>query len=78
MVLGRHNLFLQNNVQFVKSSHIYWYSYFGLGQMDTTYIPMRQGFVYLTAVLDWASRRVLAWRVSFRLRRDTRSARTTR
>ena len=32
--------------------------------MDTTYIPMRQGFVYLRAVLDWASRRVLAWRVS--------------
>ncbi len=31
MVLGRHNLFLQNTVQFVKSSHIYWYSYFGLG-----------------------------------------------
>jgi hypothetical protein len=31
-VLGRHNLFLLNNVQFVKSSHIYWYSYFGLGQ----------------------------------------------
>ena len=27
--------------------------------MDTTYIPMRRGFVYLTVVLDWASRRVL-------------------
>jgi len=28
--------------------------------MDTTYIPMQRGFVYLTAVLDWATRRVLA------------------
>ena len=32
--------------------------------MDTTYIPMKKGFVYLTAVLDWATRRVLAWRLS--------------
>ncbi len=32
--------------------------------MDTTYIPMRRGFVYLVAVLDWATRRVLAWRLS--------------
>ena len=31
--------------------------------MDTTYIPMQRGFVYLTAVLDWATRRVLAWRL---------------
>jgi len=28
------------------------------------YIPMRRGFVYLFAVLDWSTRRVLAWRVS--------------
>lgn len=32
--------------------------------MDITYIPMRKGFVYLAAVLDWATRRVLAWRLS--------------
>jgi putative transposase len=32
--------------------------------MDITYIPMARGFVYLTVVLDWFSRRVLAWRVS--------------
>jgi len=32
--------------------------------MDITYIPMARGFVYLTAVVDWFSRRVLAWRVS--------------
>jgi len=38
--------------------------------MDTTYIPMRRGFVYLTAVLDWATRRVLAWRLSNSLAAD--------
>jgi putative transposase len=32
--------------------------------MDITYIPMARGFVYLTAVMDWFSRRVLAWRLS--------------
>jgi putative transposase len=38
--------------------------------MDTTYLPMRRGFVYLTVVLDWASRRVLAWRLSISLAAD--------
>jgi putative transposase len=32
--------------------------------MDITYLPMRRGFLYLAAVLDWATRRVLAWRLS--------------
>ena len=32
--------------------------------MDLTYIPMARGFVYLAAVVDWFSRRVLSWRVS--------------
>ena len=32
--------------------------------MDITYIPMARGFVYLVAVLDWTSRKVLSWRVS--------------
>jgi putative transposase len=31
---------------------------------DITYIPMAKGFVYLIAVVDWFSRRVLSWRVS--------------
>jgi putative transposase len=31
---------------------------------DITYIPMRKGFVYLVAIMDWYSRRVLAWRLS--------------
>jgi putative transposase len=32
--------------------------------MDITYIPMAKGWVYLTVVLDWYSRKVLAWRLS--------------
>jgi putative transposase len=32
--------------------------------MDITYIPMAKGFVYLAAVIDWFSRRVLSWHVS--------------
>ena len=32
--------------------------------MDITYIPMARGFVYLAAVVDWYSRRVLSWKVS--------------
>jgi putative transposase len=37
---------------------------------DITYIPMKRGFVYLFAVLDWASRRVLSWRLSNTLTTD--------
>jgi len=32
--------------------------------MDITYVPMARGFVYLAAVVDWYTRRVLAWRLS--------------
>lgn len=38
--------------------------------MNITYIPMARGFVYLTAVLDWRSRRVLAHRVSITMQAD--------
>jgi putative transposase len=31
---------------------------------DITYLPMRCGFLYLVAVMDWATRKVLSWRVS--------------
>jgi putative transposase len=34
---------------------------------DITYVPMARGFVYLVAVVDWFSRRVLTWRVSISL-----------
>jgi len=38
--------------------------------MDITYIPMARGFVYLTALMDWFTRRVLAWRVSITMEVD--------
>jgi putative transposase len=31
---------------------------------EITYIPMRRGFLYLVAIMDWATRKVLSWRVS--------------
>ena len=31
---------------------------------DITYIPMRRGFLYLVAIMDWYSRKILAWRLS--------------
>ena len=37
---------------------------------DITYVPMARGFVYLVAIVDWFSRRVLAWRVSITLEAD--------
>ena len=38
--------------------------------MDITYIPMSRGFVYLAAVMDWYSRRVLSWRLSITMEVD--------
>ena len=37
---------------------------------DITYIPMKKGFVYLAAIVDWHSRKVLSWRVSNTLTTD--------
>jgi putative transposase len=37
---------------------------------DITYIPMAKGFLYLVAIMDWASRRVLTWRTSNTLTAD--------
>jgi len=37
---------------------------------DITYVPMKRGFVYLFAVMDWASRKVLSWRTSTTLTTD--------
>ena len=31
---------------------------------DITYIPMAKGFCYLVAIMDWASRKILSWRLS--------------
>jgi putative transposase len=38
--------------------------------MDITYVPMVRGFVYLAAVIDWFSRRVLSWRLSITMEAD--------
>lgn len=37
---------------------------------DITYLPMKRGFVYLFAVMDWVSRKVLSWRISTTLTTD--------
>ena len=38
--------------------------------MDITYVPMARGFVYLAAVINWFSRRVLSWRLSITMEAD--------
>jgi putative transposase len=54
--------YLLRNLEITRSNHVW--------AADITYIPMRRGFVYLFAVMDWASRRVLAWRLSNTLTTD--------
>src|SRR3990172_1460744 len=54
--------YLLRNVEITRSNHVW--------AADITYIPMHRGFVYLCAVMDWASRRVLAWRLSNTLTTD--------
>ena len=40
------------------------------GVADITYIPMRRGFLYLVAVMDWATRKVLSWKLSNTMEAD--------
>jgi len=54
--------YLLRNMEITRSNHVW--------AADITYIPMHRGFVYLCAVMDWASRRVLAWRLSNTLTTD--------
>ena len=54
--------YLLRNLTITRSNHVW--------AADITYIPMKRGFVYLFAVLDWASRRVLSWRLSNTLTTD--------
>ncbi len=54
--------YLLRNAEITRPNHVW--------AADITYIPMQRGFVYLFAVLDWASRRVLAWRLSNTLTTD--------
>jgi putative transposase len=48
--------YLLRKVKVAKPNHVW--------AMDITYVPMAKGFIYLAAVVDWFSRKVLAWRVS--------------
>lgn len=48
--------YLLRKLEIVRPNHV-WCA-------DVTYIPMRRGFLYLVAVMDWATRKVLAWRLS--------------
>jgi putative transposase len=48
--------YLLRNLELVRANQVW--------AMDITYVPIEGGFVYLCAVLDWHSRKVLAWRLS--------------
>jgi len=54
--------YLLRGVEITKPNHV-WCA-------DVTYIPMRKGFLYLVAVMDWASRKVLSWRLSNTMEAD--------
>jgi putative transposase len=51
--------YLLKNIDIVRPNQVF--------ASDITYIPMRKGFVYLVAVMDWFSRYVLSWKVSITL-----------
>jgi putative transposase len=48
--------YLLRGIEITRANHVW--------ATDITYIPMARGFCYLVAIMDWASRRVLAWRLS--------------
>jgi putative transposase len=54
--------YLLRNMEITRPNHVF--------AADITYLPMKRGFVYLFAVMDWASRRVLSWRLSNTLTTD--------
>jgi putative transposase len=54
--------YLLRGLAITRSDHVW--------AMDITYIPMAKGFVYLAAVVDWATRKVLAHRVSITMEAD--------
>ena len=77
--MGLHTLYPKANTSRAHHGHkVYPYLLRGLAIerpnqvwcADITYIPMRKGFVYLVAVMDWHSRKVLAWRLSNTLDAD--------
>jgi len=54
--------YLLRGVDIQESNHV-WCA-------DVTYIPMKRGFLYLVAIMDWASRKVLSWRLSNTMEAD--------
>jgi putative transposase len=48
--------YLLRGLDIIRANHVW--------AADITYLPMAKGFCYLVAIMDWASRRVLAWRLS--------------
>jgi putative transposase len=54
--------YLLKNLTIERANHVW--------ATDLTYIPMKRGFVYLVAIIDWATRRVLAHRVSISMTTD--------
>ena len=48
--------YLLRGLEITKANHVW--------SADITYIPMARGFCYLVAIMDWASRMVLSWRLS--------------
>jgi putative transposase len=48
--------YLLRNLEITRAGHVW--------SADVTYLPMARGFCYLVAIMDWASRRVLSWRLS--------------
>ena len=54
--------YLLRNLEITRPDHVW--------SADITYVPLRSGYLYLTAILDWYSRYVLAWRLSNSLDSD--------
>ena len=54
--------YLLKDLEITRPNHV-WCS-------DITYIPMRRGFLYLVAIMDWATRKVLSWRLSNTMEAD--------
>ena len=54
--------YLLRNLAIERANHVW--------AADITFVPMAKGFLYLVAIMDWASRRVLAWRTSNTLTAD--------
>ncbi len=54
--------YLLRNLDITRSNQVW--------SADITYIPMRKGFLYLVAIMDWYSRKVLSWRLSNTLETD--------